>query len=202
MGSHVATRSLQWGPLRMECPMIDKLHCAGLVGALGACLAVGCSAPAEKAQQSAQGGTAASSAPAVQSPVSINAEMVRVVDHAAHQLWNTEREGMAPKTDADWENVVEHATQIAAAGALIRLEGTGPNDRTFVQQPDWQKFGPPCRTPAWRRSVRPKRRTRRRWWRPTANWSRRARAVTSGSSRRFQARASCTLTSAEEYRQP
>jgi hypothetical protein len=121
--------------------MIDKLHNAGLISALGACLAAGCSAPTERAQQSAQGGTAASSVPTVQSPVSINAEMVRVVDHAAHQLWNAEKEGMAPKTDADWENIVEHATQIAAAGALIRLEGTGPNDRTFVQQPDWQKFG-------------------------------------------------------------
>ena len=121
--------------------MIDKLHYAGLVGAFGACLAAGCSAPAEQQQQSAPGGTAASSAPTVQSPVSINAEMVRVVDYAAHQLWNTEKEGMAPKTDADWERLVEHATQIAAAGALIRLEGTGPNDRTFVQQPDWQTFG-------------------------------------------------------------
>lgn len=121
--------------------MIAKLHYAGLVGALSACLAVGCNAPAEKPQQTAPGGTVASSAPTVQSPVSINAEMVRVVDHAAHQLWNTERAGMAPKTDEDWENIVEHATQIAAAGALIRLEGTGPNDRTFVQQPDWQKFG-------------------------------------------------------------
>jgi len=122
--------------------MIDKLHDAVLISALGACLAAGCSAPAEKPQPSAaQGATAANSAPAVQSPVSINAEMVRVVDHAAHQLWNVEKEGMAPKTDADWENIIEHATQIAAAGALIRLEGTGPNDRTFVQQPDWQKFG-------------------------------------------------------------
>ena len=121
--------------------MIDKLHYAGLVGALGACLAVGCSAPADKPAQSAQSGAAAGGVPPVQSPVSINAEMVRVVDHAAHQLWNAEKEGMAPKTDADWDNIVEHATQIAAAGALIRLEGTGPNDRTFVQQPDWQKFG-------------------------------------------------------------
>jgi hypothetical protein len=120
--------------------MIDKLHYAGLVSALGACLAVGCNAPAEKTQQSAQGGPASSSAPTLQSPVSINAEMVRVVDHSAHQLWNAEKEGMAPKTDADWDNIIEHATQIAAAGALIRLEGTGPNDRTFVQQPDWQKF--------------------------------------------------------------
>src|SRR4029077_14581755 len=101
----------------------------------------GCRAPAGNPQQSAQGGTAASSAATVQSPVSINAEMVRVVDHAAHQLWNAEKEGMAPKTDAHWENIVEHATQVAAAGALVRLEGTGPNDRTSVQQPDWQKFG-------------------------------------------------------------
>ena len=112
--------------------MIDKLHDAVLISALGACLAAGCSAPAEKPQLSAvQSGPAANSAPAVQSPVSINAEMVRVVDHAAHQLWNVEKEGMAPKTDA----------QISVAGALIRLEGTGPNDRTFVEQPDWHKFG-------------------------------------------------------------
>jgi cytochrome c556 len=74
------------------------------------------------------------------SPVSINAVMVRLVDHAGHQLWNAEKPEMAPKTEADWENIVEHATQIAAAGALIRLEGTGPNDRTFVQNPEWQKF--------------------------------------------------------------
>ena len=119
--------------------MIHTLHHAGLLGAL-ACLAAGCGAPAEKAQQAVPPATVVNGAPSVQSPVSINAEMVRVVDHAAHQLWNSERRGMAPKTDADWENIVEHATQIAAAGSLIRLEGPGPNDRTFVQQPDWQKF--------------------------------------------------------------
>jgi hypothetical protein len=120
--------------------MMNTLRYAGLMGALGACLSMACSAPAEKSQPSAQSPSAASGAPPVQSPVSINAEMVRIVDHAAHQLWNVEKQGQALKTDADWENVVEHATQIAAAGALIRLEGTGPNDRTFVQQPEWQKF--------------------------------------------------------------
>ena len=41
--------------------------------------------------------------------VSINAVMVALVDHAGHQLWNVEGEGQAPKTDADWENVEEHA---------------------------------------------------------------------------------------------
>jgi hypothetical protein len=119
--------------------MKNKLQYA-VMGALGAGLAAGCSAPAEPPRPSAPVVSSAASAPAVVSPVSINAEMVRIVDHAAHQLWNAEKPATTPKTDADWENIVEHATQIAAAGALIRLEGTGPNDRTFVQQPDWQKF--------------------------------------------------------------
>lgn len=117
-----------------------RLHNTLLTPIVGVLLAVGCSAPAGPPSQSASVTSAANSVPAVLSPVSINAEMVRVVDHAAHQLWNAETPEKAPKTDADWENIVEHATQVAAAGALIRLEGTGPNDRTFVQNPDWQKF--------------------------------------------------------------
>jgi hypothetical protein len=64
--------------------------------------------------------SAAASAPAVLSPVSINAEMVRVVDHAAHQLWNAEKREMTPKTDVDWENIVEHATQVAAGSRVVR----------------------------------------------------------------------------------
>jgi len=120
--------------------MTNTPHSA-LMTMLGASLlAAGCSAPAEQRRPSMRSASPAVSTPAVLSPVSINAEMVRIVDHAGHQLWNTEKPDMAPKTDADWENVVEHATQVAAAGALIRLEGTGPNDRTFVQNPDWQKF--------------------------------------------------------------
>jgi hypothetical protein len=107
-----------------------------LVPAVGVLVIAACNAPAS---QPAAQSTPANSA-AVKSPVSINAEMVRVVDHAAHQLWNTEKEGNGPKTDADWENLQELTTQIAAAGALIRLEGTGPNDRDWVQQPDWQKW--------------------------------------------------------------
>jgi cytochrome c556 len=119
--------------------MKNKLDYA-LMGTIGVVLAAACSAPTDRPQPSAQAASAAASAPTVLSPVSINAEMVRIVDHAGHQLWNAEKPDMTPKTDADWENIVEHATQIAAAGALIRLEGTGPNDRTFVQQPEWQKF--------------------------------------------------------------
>jgi cytochrome c556 len=119
--------------------MMQKLRYA-LMGIIAGVLVAACSAPADRPQASAQVASVPPSSPTVLSPVSINAEMVRIVDHAGHQLWNAEKPGMAPKTDADWENIVEHATQIAAAGALIRLEGTGPNDRTFVQQPDWQTF--------------------------------------------------------------
>src|SRR4029453_5663433 len=120
--------------------MMNTIRYAGLMGALGACLSMACSAPAEKSHPSGQSPSPASGGPPGQSPVSINGEMVRIVDHAAHQLWNVEKQGQAPKTDADWENVVEHAPQISAAGALIGLEATGPNDRTFVQQPEWQTF--------------------------------------------------------------
>jgi hypothetical protein len=73
-------------------------------------------------------------------PVSINAEMVAVVDHAGHSLWDVERKGKAPKTQADWELVAEHAIQIAAAGTLITLPSTGPNDLTMTQQADWKRF--------------------------------------------------------------
>lgn len=73
-------------------------------------------------------------------PVSINAEMVSVVDHAGHGLWDVEREGKEPKTQGDWEIVAEHAIQMAAAGTLITLPGTGPNDLTLTQQPDWKKW--------------------------------------------------------------
>ena len=107
-----------------------------------ALLLVGCSSgsqpPAQAAQtvQPAVTSTPTPSGP----PVSINAEMVSIVDHAGHALWDTEREGKAPKTQQDWELVAEHAIQIAAAGTLITLPGTGPNDLTLTQQADWKKW--------------------------------------------------------------
>jgi cytochrome c556 len=64
--------------------------------------------------------------------------MVTIVDHAGHQLWEAERR--APKTDADWANIEEHATQVAAAGALVALAGTGIQDAVWVGSPGWQKW--------------------------------------------------------------
>ena len=74
---------------------------------------------------------------AVPPALSINAEMVGLVDHAAHELWNVEKEGQEPKSDKDWEEVEHHAMQIAAAGTLITLGGTGQADAGWAQKPDW-----------------------------------------------------------------
>ena len=108
----------------------------------GALLLVGCSSGSQPPAQPAQTAQPAvtSTPPPAGPPVSINAEMVAIVDHAGHALWDTEREGKAPKTQQDWELVAEHATQIAAAGTLITLPGTGPNDLTLTQQADWKKW--------------------------------------------------------------
>jgi hypothetical protein len=102
-------------------------------------LVAGCSTPAP-VEPPATTQAATSAPPAVTSPVSINASMVSIVDHAGHQLWEAEREGNAPKTKADWENLAEHATQLAAAGALVRVAGTGVQDTTWVATPSWQKW--------------------------------------------------------------
>ena len=51
-----------------------------------------------------------------------------------------EAEGKAPKTDDDWENIVEHAVQIAAAGPAITVGGTGPSDAAWVQSASWHNY--------------------------------------------------------------
>jgi hypothetical protein len=102
---------------------------------------VGCGSGSQPPAQPAQSGPAVTYTPPPSGPpVSINAQMVSVVDHAGHGLWDVEREGRAPKTQEDWELVAEHAIQMAAAGTLITLPGTGPNDLTMTQQADWKKW--------------------------------------------------------------
>jgi len=109
----------------------------GFVLALGILFVSACSTSAREESASpsaANEGVAMTARP----EVSINAVMVALVDHAGHQLWNVEVEGKAPKTDADWENVEEHAVQIAAAGPAITVGGTGPSDAVWVKSRSWQ----------------------------------------------------------------
>jgi cytochrome c556 len=108
--------------------------------ALAGLIVAACSTPAP--QQSAPPPPAADqAAPAMAKPaVSINAVMVALVDHAGHNLWDVERKGKAPKTEAQWMNVQEHAVQIAAAGAAITVGGTGPTDTVWVKSPSWHNY--------------------------------------------------------------
>ena len=96
----------------------------------------GTQAPPQAAPPSAPPPVAAGVKPAV----SINAVMVAMVDHAGHVLWDAEREGRAPKTDAEWAEIEHHAIQVTAAGPLVSLGGTGPMDATWVQSPEWQTY--------------------------------------------------------------
>lgn len=73
-------------------------------------------------------------------PVSVNALMVGLIDHAGHELWETERDGHAPKTDDQWGVLEHHAIQLAAAGQLIAQGGTGPADMGWARLPDWTRF--------------------------------------------------------------
>lgn len=79
---------------------------------------------------------AASAAPAIKLPVSINATMVALVDHASEPLWIDAY--LAPTTEDRWQEAEYNAYQLAVAGKLIQLEGTGPNDANWVTDPGWK----------------------------------------------------------------
>lgn len=69
--------------------------------------------------------------------MSYNELMVRWVDNASHVLWDAEKKGFAPKDEADWVEVEDHALQLAAAGASLQLPGTGVSDGLWVRQAGW-----------------------------------------------------------------
>jgi hypothetical protein len=105
-------------------------RCLAVLAGAGVTLLVGCSA-----QQPASNASPAPVPPAL----SINAEMVGLVDHAAHTLWDAEREAQAPKSDDDWAELEDASVQLAAAGTVIALGGTGPADAGWAQLPDWKR---------------------------------------------------------------
>jgi cytochrome c556 len=70
---------------------------------------------------------------------SYNQLMVAWIDNASHVLWDAEKPGFAPKNDADWLEIEDHAVQVAAAATLIQLPGTGVSDAIWVKADEWQK---------------------------------------------------------------
>lgn len=77
--------------------------------------------------------------PHVALPISINSVMVSLVDQAAHEIWdggNQDRD----LTDREWLLIEQHALQLAAAGSVISLGGTGPADHGWMLSPAWQDW--------------------------------------------------------------
>ena len=71
-------------------------------------------------------------------PVSLNAVMVAMVDHAAEPIWVN---GYKPPTsEAGWRDLEYNAHEVAVNGKLIQLVGTGPNDAKWVANPDWIRY--------------------------------------------------------------
>lgn len=110
--------------------------------AVGVIALVACGGPAgEPAETMPETAPVAEARPPVPPPpVSVNEEMVALVDHAGHALWDVEKEGMAPASDEDWATVAEHATQLAATGSLLMLGGQGTNDLVWRDDPEWRRW--------------------------------------------------------------
>ena len=107
--------------------------------AIGATMLAGCTPEkaAEQPQASAPA-TGIASEPKVTLPVSINAIMVSLVDHASEPLW---LDAYQPPKDANgWREAEYNAYQMAVSGKLIQLAGTGPSDADWAADPQWQAF--------------------------------------------------------------
>jgi len=102
--------------------------------AIGA-LALAACAPAKVAEQ-APTAPAASAAPKL--PVSINAVMVAMVDHAAEPVWVSGYK--PPKNAAAWRDLEHNSYEVAVTGKLLQLVGTGPNDAKWAADPKWIGF--------------------------------------------------------------
>lgn len=78
------------------------------------------------------------SAEFIRMETSVNAIMVALVDHAAHEIW--EVGSKSTLTGRDWQTVEQHATQLIASGTLISLGGTGRSDAGWANNPAWQAW--------------------------------------------------------------
>jgi hypothetical protein len=100
---------------------------------------VGCGGDSPAAESAASRGMAEYT-PRVAPNTSINAVMVGLVDHAAHEIWDVAEAGMAPESEQDWEEITHYAIQLVASGSYITMAGTGELDANWVAQTDWTVF--------------------------------------------------------------
>jgi hypothetical protein len=109
---------------------------SGLMAGLMATALVGCTGAPPAPPATSVPSVAAEPSPELDA--SVNELMVAWIDNASHVLWDVEKQGFAPKNEADWVEVEDHAIQLAAAGALIQLPGKGPADANWAKQEGWK----------------------------------------------------------------
>jgi hypothetical protein len=78
-------------------------------------------------------------APHVAVPISVNSLMVALVDQAAHEIWDGGNQ-TRNLTAREWLLIEQHSLQLAGAGSLISLGGTGPADQGWALSPEWQDW--------------------------------------------------------------
>ena len=106
-----------------------------LISASFFALVTACAPPATDTPASTSAAPVAAMPRPITLPVSLNAVMVALVDHASEPLWLDAYE--PPTTEAGWRAAEHHAYQMAVGGKLIQLAGTGPNDEAWVAEQKW-----------------------------------------------------------------
>lgn len=116
--------------------IVSSVAAAIVAASLAACAPEQPTAPPQATAPAPE--VAAAARPPITLPVSINATMVALVDHASEPLWLDAYE--PPKTEMRWLEAEYNAYQMAVGGKLIQLAGTGPNDADWVADPEWIKM--------------------------------------------------------------
>ncbi len=111
------------------------LAALAIAASLGACAPEKADVPAPVASAPVE---AAPARPSLTLPVSLNAVMVALVDHASEPLWLDAY--VPPSTEMRWLEAEHNAYLMAVSGKLIQLAGTGPNDADWVADPEWIKM--------------------------------------------------------------
>ncbi len=117
--------------------MLERLSqfsvCLVLCAALGAC-----GAPPPASEETPRSSGVATTGAPLRLPISLNALMVALVNHAADPIWLAA--WRTPESDADWRNLERMALQLEVAGALLVVPGTGPMDDAWTADPAWQAW--------------------------------------------------------------
>ena len=69
-------------------------------------------------------------------PGSVNDVMLAIVTPATNTIWGIED----PQTDEEWQVFIAAAAQLIDAANRIKAGGSGPNDATWAEDPEWQRY--------------------------------------------------------------